>query len=168
VSGTKETVIAGRTDSAARLFALWRRLEPIPGGRWVFMRLFASAVPYSGALGAQIVHLEPGRARVELPDRRRVRNHLRSIHAVAQANLAEMATGLALNSALPEGTRAILVRLSIDYVKKARGRLTAESNCSLPAIDEDVDVTVSGELRDPTGEAVSRVVAHWRVGPARR
>ena len=159
--------MASRSDPAARLLSLWRRLEGLPGGRWAFARLFGRFVPYSGALGARIEELEPGRVRVALRDRRRVRNHLDSIHAVAQANLAEMATGLALISGLPPSARGILLRLSVDYVKKARGRLVAECRCTLPPIESDLDLEVEGEIRDAVGDVVSRAVATWRVGPKR-
>ena len=94
--------------SPDRLLALWGRLGGSAVGRWLFSQAVRLAVPYTGALGARVISLEPGRAVVTLRDRRGVRNHLGSVHAIALANLAEMASGLAMVSALPPGVRSIV------------------------------------------------------------
>ena len=79
-----------------RILHLWRRLSPYPGGKWLFAKIFSRAVPYSGSVGPRIRVLEPGRAEVEIPDRRSNRNHLGSVHAIALINAAEQASGLAM------------------------------------------------------------------------
>lgn len=148
-----------------RLRAAWARLNGKPGGRWLFSRMLGWLVPYSGTVAARVTQLEPGFARVELRDRRRVRNHLRSIHAIALVNLGELATGLAFNCGVPSGGRAILVGISAEYLKKARGTLVATSRCTVPGIAGDSEVEVPSEIVDASGTLVARVSARWRIGP---
>ena len=149
----------------ARLLDLWERLSPLPGGRWIFHRALARMVPYTGALGARVVTLEPGRAVVELVERRGVRNHMRSIHAVALANMAELASGTAMLTALPAGVRGIVTRLEIDYVKKARGTITARAEVSLPPIDGPMELYPEASLTDADGDVVARARVTWKVQP---
>ncbi len=150
----------------ARLRAAWRLLSPLPGGRRLFSLLFGRTVPYSGSIRPLIVELEPGHARILLRDRRGVRNHLRSIHALALANVAEMSTGLAVASAMPDDARAILTGLTIAYTKKARGTITAECRCDGPVGNERKEWPLEGVLTDEAGDVVARATARWLVGPA--
>jgi acyl-coenzyme A thioesterase PaaI-like protein len=147
---------------------MWVGLSRYPGGAWLFSWLLGRMIPYSGTVSASVVELEPGRACVTLGDRRRVRNHLRSIHAIALMNLGELTTGLALNCGLPSSLRAILVGLSMEYTKKARGTITAVCSCVRPTVDRDQELQLTGELRDEAGDVVAVARAVWRVGPAPR
>jgi acyl-coenzyme A thioesterase PaaI-like protein len=122
-------------------------------------------IPYSGSLGAVVTHLAPGSARVVLRERRGVRNHLHSVHAVAIVNLGELASGLALNVALPPRVRGIVTGLDVVYRKKARGRLTAESRCDPPPPAASGEHVVTAHIFDEEGDEVATFTARWTLGP---
>jgi len=148
-----------------RLRYYWRKVSNWPGGKWLFSRILGLVVPYTGSLGGTVQLLEPGHCVVTLPDRRRIRNHLNSIHAIALCNLGEKTTGLALMNSLPDSTRGILTGISADYLKKARGRLTAECSCDIPDTREKHEYTIKGDIRDSAGDLVATVRARWLIGP---
>ena len=153
--------------SVTSLRAWWSRLKDLPGGRWLFSRLFGLAIPYSGSVKPDILVLERGRAVIAMRDRRAVRNHLASIHALAVANLAEMTTGLALGYGLPEGMRTILVRVECEFLKKARGTITA--TCDAPVVTEIVEreFLVDSVLTNEAGDVVAKGRAVWLAGPVK-
>jgi acyl-coenzyme A thioesterase PaaI-like protein len=159
------TQTSGSATVANRLLGLWTKLAPMPGGRWIFSRMLGRMIPYTGALGASVVTLERGHAIVELLDRRGIRNHLGSIHAAALTNLGELASGLALMTGAPEHVRGIPIRLTTDFLKKARGRLVAESRASFPDVSEPMEHEAVAEVRDDSGDVVARITALWRVSP---
>ncbi len=143
----------------------WHWLSATAAGRWLFSRLLGWHVPYTGSLGATIKILEPGHCVISLNDRRKVRNHLHSIHAIALCNLGEMVTGMALNNSLPNYARSILTRISIDYLKKARGQLIAECHCLIPSDNEKHEYELECSICDQFGDTVATVKARWLVGP---
>jgi uncharacterized protein (TIGR00369 family) len=149
----------------ARLYRLWNQLSPLPGGRWLFSRFVGWMAPYTGSIGAVVMELSPGHSRVRMKERARLRQHLRSVHAVALVNLAEMSTGLAMLVALPPGVRGIVVSISMDYLKKARGVLTAECDCVLPQVTEPTDFDVHGRIVDESGAVVATAKVRWRLSP---
>lgn len=145
------------------LLALWARLQGWPAGKWIFSRLIGFRVPYSGSIKARVEELRPGYARLSLRERRAVRQHLGSIHAVALVNLGELTSGLAMTAALPDRTRGIVLRLSAEFFKKARGTLTAESAVTVPDVQHSTTCTVGAEIRNAAGEPVCQVTAVWKL-----
>lgn len=146
-----------------RIVTAWRRLHRLPGGTWLFSRLVGLMVPYTGTIGAHVRALGPGHARVTLRDRRHVRQHLGSVHAVALVNLGEVTSGLAMMMALPAGVRGIVTRIDAEYFRKARGLLTAEARVTVPEVAGPTDHTIHADITDAAGELVCRVTVLWRL-----
>lgn len=149
-----------------RILTAWRRLHRLPGGTWIFSRLVGLMVPYTGTIGAHVRELSPGYARVTLRDRRHVRQHLGSVHAVALVNLGEVTSGLAMMMALSPGVRGIVTRIGAEYFKKARGRLTAEARVTVPEVSGPTEHTIQAEISDGSGGLVCRVTVLWRLDRA--
>jgi uncharacterized protein (TIGR00369 family) len=143
----------------------WQKLHGLPGGPRLFQRALGAAIPYTGSLGAEIVTLEPGHARVRLSQRRAIQNHLGSIHAIALANLAELTGNLALAYSLPDDARFIVTGLSIEYTKKARGRIEAVCRCVPPDGSERREYPLEVHISDAHGARVASAVIKTLVSP---
>jgi acyl-coenzyme A thioesterase PaaI-like protein len=143
----------------------WDLLSAVPGGKALFSRLVGRMAPYTGSIHAHVSVLRAGYAEVTLQDRRAVRNHLDCVHAIALANLAELAGNVALAYSLPDDGRFIVSGLEIEYTKKARGTITAIGEPPVPRSSARAAYDVPVTLRDASGEQVAHAVLHSLVGP---
>ena len=144
---------------------LWDRLSRLPGGSFLFDRIVGSKIPYTGSIDARVEELERGYARVTMRDRRRLRNHLGSLHAIALANLAEYTGNLALAYSLPDDARFIVKSLKVDYLKKARGKISAA--CRSPEVRSNArrEYELLVILKDQNGVEVAHATLQTLVGP---
>jgi acyl-coenzyme A thioesterase PaaI-like protein len=143
----------------------WQRLSNKPFGKWLFSRMVGKMAPYSGTIGATVQQLDPGHGLITLREHRKVRNHLKSVHAIALVNLAELVSGLTLMNSLPDKTRGILTGIEMQYLKKSRGLLSAESFCDIPKSNGEQEIQVVAEIRNEAGELVAIGKASWKIGP---
>ena len=157
-------MVRDKPSLSEQMLQRWQRLSAWPGGRWLFSFMLGRFAPYTGSIGAHVMELQPGFAKVALRDRHKIHNHLNSIHAIALMNLGEMATGLALMSGLQRGVRGIITGLSITYHKKARGRLICECTVTPPNVSDDTEQQVHADIKDAAGDVVARCTAIWRLG----
>lgn len=145
----------------------WDRLSPLPGGKRIFSRLVGYAAPYTGTIGARVMELRAGYARVELADRRAVRNHLDCVHAIALANLAEITGNVAVAYSLPDDARFIVAGFDIEYRQKARGKITGVSTCPRAFTNERAEYRVEVSLRNEADDEVAHCTLRTLVGPKR-
>ncbi|MES2614620.1 MAG: DUF4442 domain-containing protein [Bdellovibrionota bacterium] len=144
----------------------WSKLNKVPSGNIIFSKIVGQAIPYTGSISPIVQKIENGFAVVTLKDRKAVRNHLDSIHAIALANVGEFTTGLSVISQLNGKAKAILVRIEAEYLKKARGDVTAEATSHIPEnLTQDTEFKVIANIKNLQNEIVCKVTAIWRVRP---
>jgi len=140
---------------ASAALRMFRRLGGNAPGRWLFSRLICLRAPYFASIAPSIEILEAGRCVVRIRDRRAVRNHLGTVHAIALCNMAELSAGLATDATLPDALRWIPKGMSVRYLHKAVGTMTATASVSLPASSEQAsELHVPVEVRDAAGAIV--------------
>lgn len=148
------------------LLALHARLARLPAGRWLFSRAVRLKAPYFASIAPRIDALAPGRCTVSFAHRRRVTNHIGTVHAIALCNAAELAAGLAIEAGLPRSMRWIPKGMRVEYVHKAVGRMTAMAHA--PAVrdgDAAHEAPVEVEVTDPGGTVVFRASISMWVSP---
>jgi len=150
-----------------QILKVWKNFNQVPGGKTAFSRLIGTVIPYTGSIKPRVIELERGQATVEIDDNRSVRNHLNSVHALALANLAEFPAGLSLHTAIPPNSRAILVKLEVEYIKKARGMLTSKAKMehTVEYLEAPTNIVVASEITDSSGGTVAIGRTTWLVSP---
>ena len=135
-----------------RKFAEWS-----PGG-WLFSRAVCFRAPYFGSIRPRITALEPGLCRAEISHRRAVQNHIGTVHAIALCNLAELTAGVVTEASLPTSMRWIPKGMSVQYLAKAKGTMTAEARPAIPAAHADAgyELPIDVQVKDPSGVLVFR------------
>jgi acyl-coenzyme A thioesterase PaaI-like protein len=152
-----------------RLMKLWSMLSTWPLGKRIFSLIAGFYIPYTGTVYPIVSELKPGLARVLMRDRHRVRNHLDSMHAVALVNVGEFASGLSVMSRAPVGTRGIVTKLEIEYLKKARGTVVAEAIASEPVLATSaMQYPVLVSIKNGEGIEVAKMKVTWMLKPTNK
>lgn len=104
---------------------LWKKLGYSALGRWVFARIVCFNAPYFSSIKPKLLTLESNVCIAAITQSRSIQNHIKSIHAIALCNLAELSAGLMTDVTIPTGMRWIPKKMSVNYLQKAQGTITA-------------------------------------------
>ena len=91
---------------------------------------------------------------VFMKKRRAVTNHLKTVHAIAMCNMAELAGGLMTEVSLPQDKRWIPSGMTVKYLKKAKTNLTAIANGNELDWNREGEVEVPVRITDDNNELV--------------
>ncbi len=143
----------------------WRRLSGTALGRWFFARLVCRKAPYFATIKPRVLELAPGIARFSMKKRRGVENHIGSVHAIAMANLCELAAGLATEVTIPATRRWIPRGMTIEYLKRADTGVVAMARLAKSDWSGAMNVAVPVTVTDAKGQEVIRAVITMYVSP---
>lgn len=151
-------------------FALWHKLAAKPGGKQLFSAAMCVRVPYFRTVLPSVRELRPGHCEVSAPKWWGVYNHIRTFHAIAACNLAEIAMGMLAEATVPSTHRWLPKGMNVQYVAKAETGLRAVA--SLPALpefgDEGFELGVPVTISDTNGKpVVTGTITIW-VTPKKR
>jgi acyl-coenzyme A thioesterase PaaI-like protein len=144
-------------------YALYRRLTAYPQGKRVFSLVFEQAAPYFRTSRPRFVELRPNYAELTVRKRRRVQNHIGTVHVIAICNGLEAAMGALAEATIPPGRRWIPKGMEVDYTAKATSAITcfAETDPQQWGPGEpDVPVRVRA-VRDDGVVVVQGVIRLW-------
>lgn len=137
---------------------------------WLLSKIIGRVVRFAGTAGTRIEKLTPQECIIVLRNKKKVQNHIGSVHAAAIALLAETATGLMTGLTVPD-TRILVIRnLELQYVRRATGDMRAVAHFS----DEDIayiehtekgEIEVPIKITDSTGTETAQARMLWAWTP---
>ncbi|MBL4630886.1 MAG: DUF4442 domain-containing protein [Paraglaciecola sp.] len=127
---------------------------------WLSSRLitwmFRYKVKLAGTAGIEVLHTDGKTATYRQKNRRKVQNHIGSIHAATMALLAESCTGFIVGINLPGDKLPLIKRMELNYVKRATGDMIAvasltDEQIALMQTTEKGEVNVNVTITDAKG-----------------
>jgi acyl-coenzyme A thioesterase PaaI-like protein len=153
---------------------LWQKTSRLPQGKRVFSIAFARKAPYFATVRPRFVDIRPNHAELVIRKRRKVHNHIGTLHAIALCNGLEAAMGALAEATIPRDKRWIPKGMEVAYTAKADSDVTCVAETdpvqwtddALPASGGEVPVRVRGSRRD--GQVVIEGVIRLWVTPKSR
>ncbi|MGB5354063.1 MAG: hotdog fold domain-containing protein [Woeseia sp.] len=142
-------------------------MHRLPFGAFLFNRGIGLFAPFFGKIRPRVLKLEPSLCVVEMQDRRGLRNHIGTINAGALCTLAELVGGMALDATIPKHLRWIPRAMTVQYLAKARGTLTATCRIDPQTVVEG-DVVVPLGVRDSSNVEVFSAAITFYVSKRKR
>jgi acyl-coenzyme A thioesterase PaaI-like protein len=142
-----------------KTLSLYHKLEKYPFGKKIFSIVVSRIAPYFSTISPYISELVPNHCTCVIKKRKKVFNHIKTVHVIAICNGLEMAMGVMAESSIPKHLRWIPKGMQVDYTAKAGSdiRCVAKVNAedwqvgdmfvNITAYDENNVVVVRGEIK---------------------
>lgn len=158
-----------------RLARLVTKIKSYPKFLQIPMLNFAlrRTVKLIGTAKLDVIELTKTHSIFKLNNRKRVQNHIGTIHAAGMALIAETATGMVVGMNVPDDKVPVIKTLKVDFVKRAKGDLVAKAYLSEQQIEQIVtldkgEIEVAVTVTDEDGKEPIDCQMIWAWTPKRR
>ena len=155
-----------------RLSRLVGKINSLPQGlRPLALSLvMGRVIPFAGTAGTRVMELTPQKCVIVMRNKKKVQNHIGSVHAAAMGLLAESATGFMTGMSVPDNRIIVIRSMSLEYLKRASGDMTATATFSDEQLayvknTEKGDIEVPVVITDSTGTETVKATMIWAWTP---
>ncbi|MDX1496553.1 MAG: hotdog fold domain-containing protein [Salinisphaeraceae bacterium] len=153
-------------STVAANLKLYQSCERLPLGKQLFSRALCFKAPFFSSISPVVNDLKTNRCEVRIRKRRKVQNHIGTVHAIAMCNMAELAGGLVTDVSIPTTHRWIPKGMTVEYLKKAETDLVAIGTPEGQAApNKGAEYPVVVEVKDTSGDLVFRARISMWVSP---
>ena len=130
-------------------------------------------IKYAGTSGLRFEKLTPNECIIVIPNRKKVQNHIGSVHAAAMGLLAETATGFMTGLSVPDNRIIVIKSMNLEYLKQATGDMKAVATFSDEQVEfiknnEKADINVPVVITDEKGIETVKATMVWAWAPKRK
>ena len=140
------------------LLKAFAALNVLPGGNIIFTKGVCLKAPYFSTINPKIVALRKNYCHVEMPMRRSVQNHIKTVHAIAMCNLAELTMGVVAEASIPKHLRWLPKSMDVQYLAKAESDLYATSELEANCWESAPNVPLTVNIFDKNHREVTRAI----------
>lgn len=142
-----------------KTLSIYRKLKWLPFGKKIFSLVVSRVAPYFATISPTITELVPNQCTCMIKKKKKVFNHIKTVHVIAICNGLEMAMGVMAEASIPKNLRWIPKGMTVDYTAKAGSdiRCVASVNqddwqvgdmfVNITAYDENDVVVVKGTIK---------------------
>jgi len=152
-----------------------KKLKSLPSFIQGYMRnrTIGRVVPFVGTAGLDFEKMTCEEVIINIPNKKKVQNHINQIHAAASVLLAETASGMVVGMNIPDDKLPLMKNLGAKFIKRSQGAqkaiatLTSEQIKSIRETEKG-EVNVAVKLMDSTGVEVVLTEMIWAWVPKKK
>lgn len=146
---------------------------PVGMRSWLLSKVIGRVVRFAGTAGTRVEKLTPNECIIVMRNKKKVQNHIGSVHAAAMALMAESATGFITGLTVPDSRILVVRNMDLEYIRRATGDMKAVASFSDEQVDyikntEKGDIEVPVVVTDSTGTETVKARMVWAWTPKKR